>query len=269
LKRVVYALLGAMAATQSVYAQVTTQGRTQVARSVEHRFEVALVAAQDSRRDETASPLLYSGLAGGAAVGYERVSERTTFSASADARVARLLPSVRSPGGVQPNELFTGAAFRVAFARALNSRRETKNEFALGVELATDISGVRHTYADPSRREHDYGMGLATLGPQASWARRIVGGAAAVRVSVPVVAFVVRPYADLRSAQDRWPIHFAFPSTFQQVRTELSYARPLSSLLDLSARYRFDVTHVNGEQPIRSATQSLRFGFVLRAGGER
>ena len=268
MKKAVYALLGAMAATQPVYAQVTTQGRTQVARSVEHRFEVALVAGQDSRRDETASPLLYSGLAGGAALGYERVSERTTFSASADARIARLLPSVRSPG-VQPNELFTGAAFRVGFARALNARREAANEFTLGAELGADISGVRHTYADPSRREHDYGMGLATLGPQAGWARRIAGGAAALRVSVPLAAFVVRPYADLRSAQGGWPSRFAFPSTFQQVRTELSYARPLSSHLDLSARYRFDMTRVNGEQPIRSATQSLRFGFVLRAGGER
>src|SRR3954462_6974543 len=113
-----------MAATQSVVAQVTTQGKTQVARSVEHRFEVAVVAAQDSRRDETASPLLYSGLAGGAALGYERVGARTIFAASADGRIARLLPSIRS-SGAQPNELFAGSAFRVSLARALRPAGET------------------------------------------------------------------------------------------------------------------------------------------------
>jgi len=265
LKRAVYALLGATAATQPVYSQVATQDK---ARSVEHRFDVSIIAAQDSRRDETASPLLYSGLAGGAAVGYERVGRTTIFAASADGRIARLLPSIRS-SGTQPNELFGGTAFRVSLARALRPGGETFGEFALGAELAADVSGVRHTYADPSRRVHDYGMGLVTLAPQASWTRRLGAGAASARISVPVAAFIMRPYSDIRSTDGGFPSRFAFPSDFQQLTTELGYTRPVSSHLDVSARYRFGITRVNGEQPIRSASQALRFGLVFRAGGER
>src|SRR5439155_8053869 len=132
-----------------------------------------------------ASPLLYSGLAAGAALGYERVGERTTFGASLDGSVARLLPSIHS-AGVEPNEFFGGAAFRLSMLRALRYQSDTKNIFSVGLELGADVSGVQHTYADPSRREHAFGMGLVTIGPQASWTRHFGNSEASMRVSVPL-----------------------------------------------------------------------------------
>lgn len=217
----------------------------------------AMTGSQEARRDDVASPLIYRGVGGGAAVAYTRhTRDRGELAMSVEARIARLSPST-TVIRTTPTQTFTGGSAHVAFLRRIPVAQRANLRALIGGDAMLNISGVRHTYADPERTQHGFGLGYAGVGPRMGFRASAGRNVLETRLSVPVVALMQRPYADVRLLEQGLDLRLASVDRFRQVNGEIALLRTVTRRIGLGVAYRFDFTRLDDLQPLRTAAHSL------------
>jgi hypothetical protein len=244
---------------------------------------ISLGAAPENRRDDADSPLAYAGSGPAVRIGYESVRATRRVYASIAAGWATLTPA-KSLAGFEPQELFsaysltTGISWRLGGAPrgggssgdgSADAAAPRGGQFAFGVEFGATTTIGRHDYATTGLPQQNFVLGLATLGPAARWTQRVGAGEVAASLSLPVVALVDHPYADVRFARQLTNLHIAPLSQFHQMDGELSYAFRPASRLGITATYRLGAMQLNDVEPVRRVAQSLSIGVVRRFGVSR
>jgi len=257
-------LLSAAAAVLCAWSTVRAQagdGPTQRA------LTISLGVAQETRRDDTDSPLAYSGAgpAGQIAFDWTRAARHGYVSLSASE--ATITPRVSpAEADVPPEEAFNSYAFEAGMDWRFRGGSARAGEFALGAEFGATFTLARHMYAGQDLSQQNFDLGVATLGPVARWTRRVGAGDFTASLGVPLIAFVDHPYADVRYATQLMNIHFVPLSQFHQANAGLSYAFRPESRIGVTATYRVGIMELDDLEPVRRVAQSLSVGVVKRFG---
>lgn len=245
-------------ASRSAFSQTISETAT-------HALTISIGAIQETRRDDTASPLKYSGLGRGAQVDYtwERGGRSAYASLSAGASTLTPSPSVSA---AQPEGDFSAFAVTTGLRWRLSRDSTGKNEFALGAEFSAAATVTRQMYDDPTQGEHTFFFGDVSIAPTARWRRRLGVGVFGATVAVPLLAWVQHPYADVRVANGLANLRYASPSQFRQAKGEVSYAFRPDDRIGVNAAYRIGLLQLNDLQPLRSVSQTFSIAVVTRFG---
>ena len=226
---------------------------------------ISIGVVQETRRDDTASPLMYSGTGGGTQIDYTWERAGRSAYASLSAGALTLTPS-RSVSDPQPEETFSTYTMETGMRWRLPGGPGRTNELALGAAFGATATVTRHMYEDPDQSEQTFFLGDVTFGPTGRWRRRLGMGIVAATLTIPLLAWVQHPYADVRVANGLANLRYASPSQFRQAKGELSYIFRPEDRFGLTAAYRFGLLQIDDLQPLRSVSQSLSIAVVTRFG---
>jgi hypothetical protein len=242
--------------------------RAQAAREPsQSALTISFGTAQETRRDDTDSPLAFTGTGPGGSIEYEwaRAGRRAYVSFTAGS-------STLSPRGrvlesdVPSREGFSSYALEAGIDWRLRGSSPRAGTFAFGVEYGASATLTRHYYPGQDLNEQDFILGTVTLSPTARWTRRVGAGEVGASLAIPVLAWVDHPYADVRFASQVMNLHFAPLSQFHQGNGELSYAFLPESRVGITAVYRLGVLELEDVEPVRRVSQSLSIAVVRRFG---
>ena len=229
-------------------------------------LEIGGGLASLSLRDETTSPLRYGGTAPQVQLGYAALRARSRFVLRAGAAFGSLTSALSArdlPREADVHGWFEGEYFRTARDSARSWHWMT------GATLAVRVAGRKHYFANPSRSGLGYGFASITLAPAGGlefhgWAR----GTFSVRVAVPLLALVSRPYSDVQVIKyGGVPARVVTVSSYRSVDAGAAYARPLGSRVEVTLGYRLVVEYLDDVQPYRSVHHALWLATAVRIGG--
>jgi hypothetical protein len=258
MRRLLLIATGLSFASRSALSQ--TAGETAM-----QTLAISLGANWEMRRDDTASPLMYSGTGRGTQIDYTWERAGRSAYASLSAGALTLAPS-RPVSDPQPEEAFSTYTVETGMRWRLPGGPGRTNELAFGAEFAASAIVTRHMYEDPNQSEQTFFLGDVTLGPTGRWRRRLGMGIVAATLTVPLLAWVQHPYADVRVANGLANLRYASPSQFRQAKGELSYIFRPEDRFGLTAVYSFGLLQIDDLQPVRSVSQSLSIAVVTRFG---
>jgi hypothetical protein len=226
---------------------------------------VSLGAFNENRRDDADSPLAFSGSGVGERIDYVRARPGRRWYFSLDAGSATVTPVASGVVG-QRDEGFGAYSLGVGTDWRLRRSSERAGEFALGVQLGATLTVTRHFYPSADLTEQTFDLGVITLAPAARWSRQFGAGLFTAALSLPLLAWVDHPYADVRYANQFVQFHFVPLTRFHQADGVLSYEFNPHGRFGVTAAYRADAVELDETQPVRRFSQSLTVGVVRRFG---
>jgi hypothetical protein len=253
------------AALLCAWSTVRAQDGGGAARSA---LTISLGVAQETRRDETDSPLAYTGVGPGGIVSYDWTrGERHSFVSFAMG-ASTIIPRGPTPSGspTPPQEAFGSYELEAETEWRVDQGRSPLGAFDLGAEFGATFTVARHQYAGQDLSQQNFDFGVLTLGPIARWTRHVGPGDLSALLSVPLIAFADHPYADVRFAKQFADVTFEPLTKFHQASGEVAYAFLPESRIGLTATYRVGAMELDDFSPIHRVWQSIAIGVVKRFG---
>lgn len=227
---------------------------------------VSLGAIQENRRDDSDSPLAYSGAGPGVSIDYDWTRQARHGYVSFSAGWATVTPTASDLAAPRPEEDFSSYSLVSGMDWRLRGSSARVGEFSLGVQFGATITVTRHLYAGQELSEQTFDLGVVTLAPAARWTRRVHGGDLSAMLAIPLLAWVDHPYADVRFGSQLLEPRFAPLSEFHEADGGLSYAFMPESRYGVTAAYRIKIMELDDLEPVRRASQSLSIALVRRFG---
>lgn len=163
-------------------------------------FSLRLEAGRLVRRDDRASPGVYTGLTWRGGASWVRPGRNRLRLALSGGWGHLTAPWSRDS---RPRESVSEGRLRASMVSRLLKLGRAGGEVRAGV--ATSIEGWYsvHAYDDPNRTHHGFATGLLTLGPVVEVGGPAGPGAYRLAAAVPVVGVWSHPYSDVR-VRDGW-----------------------------------------------------------------
>jgi hypothetical protein len=105
-----------------------------------------------------------------------------------------------------------------------------------------------------------------TLAPAVRWTREIGRGELNASLAVPLLAWVDRPFSDVRYANQFVDFRYASPAQMRAANGAVSYTFNPRSRWGVTAVYRADAMQLHEAQPVRRFTQSLALALTTHFG---
>ncbi len=234
--------------------------------STRQSLTVSLGALQENRRDDADSPLAYTGKGPDALIGYDWSRGARHWHVELESGGANLAPMSDVQGDTPLKETFNVFSLAGGMDWRLRGGSGQMGTFALGFELATTVTLVRHLYPGQALSQQNFDFGEITAAPIIRWKRRLFSGDLAASLAVPLLAGVDHPYSDVRFASQFSEVHFAPLSRFRQANGAISYAIAATRRMHVVASYHLDVMQLDETQRVHRVSQSLTIGLVTRLG---
>ncbi len=247
-------LLGAW---QPIYAQ--DQGGP-----IRQSLTVSAGVYQENRRDAADSPLAYSGSGPGGRIDYDWTRATRHWYVTLAAGKSTLAPTTSLQQDVPSQEAFSAYTIAAGTDWRLRGISPRVGTLSVGVEFATNVTIAQHLYSGQDLSEQSFDMGTITLAPTVRWTKRFGFGDFGASLSVPLLAWVDHPYADVRFATQFSEIHFASLAQYRQASGALTYAFRPESKYGAIAAYRLSVFDLSDIEPVRRVSQSFSIGVVRR-----
>ena len=227
---------------------------------------VSLGALQEDRRDDADSPLAYTGKGPDALIGYDWSRGARHWHIELGSGGANLAPAAAVQGDTPLKETFNVFSLGGGMDWRLRGGSPALGTFALGFELNTTVTLVRHLYPGQTLSQQNFDLGVITAAPIVRWKRRLFMGDIAASLAVPLLAAVDHPYSDVRFASQFSEVHFAPLSRFRQANGAISYSIMSSRRTHVTVAYHLDVMQLDETQRVHRVSQSLLLGLVTRLG---
>jgi hypothetical protein len=233
-------------------------------RPVRSEFAVALGLAHADQFDATASPLRFDGQGLDVSAHYERTSAHYAFSVSLNGD-RRDLSSATTVADIA--ERVTGGDFRLGLRRLVTQSADGTG-LSIGADVTANVGVTEHQYDDPAHSILNFVIGSVTVGPAIAWTQAIAGGTGRVRLSVPLAGFVDHPYSRTRNDTAPFDPRFVNVSSMRGTSADISYSPASNRRFGIEYAYRLDTFAYSDVQPLRSLSQTVSIGAVMRFGGK-
>jgi hypothetical protein len=234
--------------------------------AIRQSLTFSLGALQENRRDDADSPLAYTGKGPVALIGYDWNRGARHWHLELGSGGANLTPVTAVQADTPPQETFNLFSLAGGMDWRLRGGSARTGTFALGFELATTVTLVRHLYPGQELSQQNFDFGEITAAPIIRWKRRLFSGELGASVAVPLLAWVDHPYSDVRFASQFSEIHFAPLSRFRQATGAISYTIAATRRTHVVAAYHLDVMQLDETERVHRVSQSLTVGLVTRLG---
>jgi hypothetical protein len=226
---------------------------------------ISLGSFNENRRDDADSPLADAGTGVAERIDYVRSRAGRRWYFSLESGSATITPAAAGLHG-QSEEGFGAYTIGAGTDWRLRGSSLQSGEFAIGVQFAGTLTVTRHLYANQDLVEQTFDFAIITLAPAARWTRHMGTGAVTASLAVPLLAWVNRPYADVRYANQFVDFRYASPAQLRQADGVLSYTFNPQSRYEITAAYRVDAMEFNELQPVRRFTQSFSLAVTRQFG---
>lgn len=217
---------------------------------------ISLGTFNENRRDEADSPLAYAGTGVAERIDYIRSRGRRRWYFSLEGGSTTIAPVAAGLHG-QSEEGFGAYTIGAGTDWRLGGSSRESGAFAVGVQFAGTLTVARHLYANQDLTEQTFDFAIVTLAPAARWTHSLGSGQMTASLAMPLLAWVDRPFADVRYANQFVDFHYASPAQLRQVDGVLSYTFNPQSRYEIMAAYRINAMEFNELQPVRRVTQSF------------
>ena len=259
MRKLVLAAAALLLASEGLCAQARSDSTRQL-------LTVSLGGLQENRRDDADSPLAYTGKGPAALIGYDWTRGPRHWHLELGSGGANLAPVTAVQADTPPKETFNLFSLAGGMDWRLRGGSPRTGAFALGFDIATTVTLVRHLYPGQALSQQNFDFGLITAAPVIRWKRRLFSGELAASVAVPLLAWVDHPYSDVRFASQFSEVHFAPLSRFRQATGAISYAIAATRRSHIVAAYHLDVMQLDETERVHRVSQSLTVGLVTRLG---
>ena len=226
-----------------------------------------------AQRDEIASPVRYGGTAPFLEVGYTTRTSRRKI----DLRVGGAIGTLRSAltrGNALPHQRTGRGWVNVEYSRTLGPPG-ARTRWLVGGLMSVRGTVILHYYG-AGGNDGGYAFFATTVGPVVTVERaRGERAALSARLSVPLVAFIGRPYGvfgplytDPRPAGIGLQPRVVTIAAFQAADFAATYTAAHRSGADLMLGYHVVVERYHDDEPFRFASQGVSLTLALRLGGK-